>query len=75
MSAPSERPKNRRVKLVGGGYKWTRDRKVGSGGSIKSQRRKLRQAAKGLRGRTDTVAQRKVIKEQIAGLLAQKDGR
>lgn len=76
MSAASERPKNRRVKLVGGGYKWTRDRKADSGGSIKSQRRKLRQAARGLRGRdSDTVAQRKVIKEQIAGLLAQKDGR
>lgn len=77
MSAKSERPKNRRVKLVGGGYKWTRDRSgaSGTGGSLKAQRRKLRQQAKNLRGRKETVAQRKEIKQRIAELLASKDGR
>jgi len=77
MSAKAERPKNRRVKLVGGGYRYTRQSQ-GTGGSLKSQRRKLRQQAKGLRKgpkREDTVAQRKVIKERLAELLAQKDGR
>jgi hypothetical protein len=74
MSAKSERPKNRRVKLVGGGTRKTRSRASESGGSLKSQRRKLRQELKKEK-RNLTVAQRKVIKEQIASLLAQKDGR
>jgi hypothetical protein len=74
MSAKSERPKNRRVKLVGGGYKWTRGGEKATGGSLKARRRALRQNLK--RNKRDmTVSERKAIKEQIAALMAQKDGR
>lgn len=75
MSAKSERPKNRRIKLVGGGYRWTRQGpKNTSGGSLKSRRRSLRHTLK-TKKRDMTVAERKAIKVQIAGLMAQKDGR
>lgn len=74
MSARSEKPKNRRVKLVGGGYKWTRGGDKSTGGSVKAQRRKLRQTLKS-RKRDMSVEERKAIKAQIAQLLAQKDGR
>jgi hypothetical protein len=74
MSAKSERPKNRRVRLVGGGHKWTRTRADAGGGSAKSQRRKLRQTLK-TKKRELTVSERKVIKEEIRKLYAQKDGR
>lgn len=74
MSAKSERPKNRRVKLVGGGYKWTRGGAKTTGGSLKSRRRSLRHTLK-TKKRDLSVAERKAIKQQIADLLAQKDGR
>ena len=77
MSARSERPKNRRVKLVGGGYKWTRsNNEKAKGGSIKSQRRTLRQTVKTKRrsGKL-SVEEHKAIKVRLAELLAQKDKR
>jgi hypothetical protein len=74
MASKSERPKNRRVKLVGGGYKWTRGGTNTTGGSCKSRRRSLRHTLK-TKKRDLSVAERKAIKQQIADLLAQKDGR
>lgn len=41
------RPKRRRIKLVGGGYKFTRERNAGcTGGSMKAERRRLRKLQK-----------------------------
>lgn len=73
MSAKSERPKNRVVKLVGGGTRMTRSSTGGGkGGSLKAQRRALRQSLK--RDKTGrakrlSVAERKAIKERLADLL------
>lgn len=74
MASKSERPKNRRVKLVGGGYKWTRGGVKATGGSLKARRRSLRHSLKRNK-RGMSVAERKAIKEQIAALMASKDGR
>lgn len=80
MSARSERPKNRRVKLVGGGTRRLRGSTDAAtkGGSLKAQRRALRQALKrDKRGKAKnmTVAERQAIKVRLAELLAQKDRR
>lgn len=73
MSARSERPKNRRIKLVGGGYRWTRgDGENKSGGSLKSMRRTLRQQ---LKNKELNPEVRRAMKVRLAELLAQKDGR
>lgn len=69
MSARSERPKNRRIKLVGGGFKWTRGGGK-SGGSLKSLRRGMRRQAKKLTG-----AARKDMKAQVASLMKAKQVR
>ncbi len=51
-SRQSQRPKRRRVKLVGGGFRVTRDTKDNQqGGSMKAQRRTLRKAEKAKRKR------------------------
>ena len=69
----SERPKNRKIKLVGGGYRWTRQANEGTGGgSLRSMRRSLRNQ---LKEKNLTAAQRTVIKQQLKELLARKDGR
>lgn len=79
MSAKSERPKNRVVKLVGGGTRRTRSAAAGTGGgSLKSQRRALRQSLK--RDKTGkakrlSVSERQAIKLRLAELLQQKDRR
>jgi len=72
MSAASERPKNRRVKLVGGGYKWTRQSNAVGTGSLKAQRRSLRHDIKESRM---NPTMRRALKARLAELLAQKDGR
>lgn len=73
MSAKSERPANRRIKLVGGGWRMSRFKNEGSsGGSLKSMRRSLRHE---LKKKSLTPAARRAIKERLAQLLAQKDGR
>lgn len=69
MGARSERPKNRRVRLVGGGHKWTRGGGK-SGGSLKSLRRGMRRQAKKLTG-----AARKDLKAQITALMHAKQAR
>lgn len=46
MSAKAERQRNRRIKLVGGGYRWTREAAPDTGGSMKAKRRAARKAAK-----------------------------
>lgn len=69
MGARSERPKNRRVKLVGGGFKWTRGGGR-SGGSLKSMRRAMRRTAKRLTGDA-----RKNMKAQITALMKTKQAR
>jgi hypothetical protein len=69
MSARSERPKNRRIRIVGGGFRWTRGGGK-SGGSLKSMRRGLRRQAKKLTG-----AARKDMKSQIAALMRSKQAR
>jgi len=51
MAAKSERPRNRRIRLVGGGFRWTREVNAkSSGGSMKAQRRRIRKAEKAKKG-------------------------
>lgn len=80
MSAKSERLKNRTVKIVGGGTRRTRSSSVTGtkGGSLKAQRRALRQSLK--RDKTGkakklSVSERQAIKLRLAELLRQKDRR
>lgn len=80
MSAKSERPKNRVIKLVGGGTRRTRSSSTPGtkGGSLKAQRRALRQSLK--RDKTGkakrlSVSERQAIKSRLAELLRQKDRR
>lgn len=76
MSAKAQRPRNRTVKLVGGGSRKLRQGagpKGSKGGSLKSMRRALRQALKDPRNATPT--QQRAIKEQLKQLLDKKDGR
>lgn len=49
MSSKSERRANRRIKIVGGGYRWTREPHLGTGGSMKAKRRAVRKAEKAKR--------------------------
>ena len=74
MSARSEKPKNRRVRLVGGGYRWTRgnsaSRGAKSGGSIKAIRRGLRKQIKDKRNVTPEV--RKALQTQLREMLVRK---
>lgn len=46
MGAKSERPKNRRIKIVGGGFRWTRQATGKQSGSMKALRRAARKAEK-----------------------------
>lgn len=69
MGARSERPKNRKIKVVGGGIRWTRGGGK-SGGSLKSMRRGLRKQAKKLTG-----SARKGMRDQIAQLMRAKQAR
>ena len=71
VSSRSERPKNRIVKLVGGGERRTRSA-TKSGGGLKATRRALRRQIK---EKKETPATRRALKERLAALLAQKDGR
>lgn len=70
MGAKSERPKNRRVKLVGGGYKWTRSANSSTGSSAKSIRRAMRRKSKFM-----TPEQRRAIKKTIRDMLVAKNRR
>lgn len=73
MSAKAERPKNRRVRLVGGGYRMTRSTPDGkTTGGLKAQRRAMRHA---LKDKRLTPSSRAALKERLRELLAQKDGR
>lgn len=77
MSARSEKPKNRRVKLVGGGFRHTRqENSGGSGSSAKSVRRALRKQAKakGL-SKEQRSAARKFAKQQIREMFIAKNAR
>jgi hypothetical protein len=69
MSARSERPKNRKIRIVGGGFRWTRGGGK-SGGSLKSMRRGMRRQAKKMTG-----SARKNMKDQIASLMRAKQAR
>lgn len=69
MGARSERPRNRRIRIVGGGFRWTRGGGK-SGGSLKSMRRSMRRTAKRLTGDA-----RKNMKAQIAALMKSKQTR
>jgi len=66
----AERRKNRRIRLVGGGYRWLRDSQE-SGGGIKSRRRALRRQ---LRSRNNTPAKRRALKDQLRESLVAKEG-
>lgn len=69
MSAASERPKNRTVKIVGGGSRKARGG-TKSGGSVKAIRRALRKTAKAAMKRGQSgVAAAKAIKVQIQGMI------
>ena len=75
MSASAERPKNRRVKVVGGGYRFTRGG-AKSGGSVKAIRRSLRKKAKELRKRgTSGVTAAKALKERVRELIYRPEAR
>lgn len=69
MSARSERPKNRKIRIVGGGFRWTRGGGK-SGGSLKSMRRGMRRQSKKLTG-----SARKNMRDQIASLMRAKQAR
>lgn len=74
MSAKSERPRNRTVKLVGGGTRRLRGGGgANKGGSIKSMRRAIRQQIKDKRSLTPEA--RRALKHQLTELLKRKDGR
>lgn len=71
MSARSQKPKNRRIRLVGGGFRWTRASNEGkSGGSAKSMRRALRKRGK---DKTLTPESRRAAKEQVRQMLLAKN--
>lgn len=73
MGAKSERPKNRRVRLVGGGYKWTRGGSgTSSGSSSKSARRALRRQIK---DRDLTPSKRRALKDTLRDMLLAKNRR
>lgn len=65
----AERRKNRKVKLVGGGYKWTRE-SSDSGGSIKSRRRSIRRS---IRDKRMTPSKRRALKEQLRETLLREN--
>lgn len=46
MSSRSERPKNRKIKLVGGGVRWSRVPNGTKGGTMKAKRRLQRKLEK-----------------------------
>ncbi len=71
MSAKSERPKRRRIKLVGGGFRRNRQGPSGAG-SAKSARRAMRKSAK---DKNLTIAERKAIKERIREMYWAKNAR
>ncbi len=71
MSARAERQKNRRVHIVGGGFRWTRQSNEGkSGGSAKSMRRAMRRTA---RSKELTPSIRRAAKEQVREMLLAKN--
>jgi hypothetical protein len=49
MGAKSERPKNRKIKIVGGGFRWTRQSTGKQSGSMKALRRAARRIEKAKR--------------------------
>lgn len=68
----SERPKKRRIKLVGGGYRWSREFNGVKGGSVKSMKRGLR---KTIKDRDLTPAKRRAAKEALRNMLKAKNTR
>lgn len=46
MGARSEKPRNKRIRLVGGGFRWTRTPNGVKGGTMKAQRRLARKLEK-----------------------------
>lgn len=70
MGAKAERARRRRVKLVGGGFRFTRS-SASSGSSAKSLRRAMR---KQIKNRKDlTPAKRRAMKEQIRQMYQLKN--
>lgn len=59
----SERPAKRKIRLVGGGFRWNRVAHARTGGSMKSRRRQLLKLAKS-KGRNYLKAQRAANKAQ-----------
>lgn len=73
MSARSERLKNRRIKIVGGGFRYRRSANSGkSGGSAKSIRRSLRKRG---RDKKLTPEVRRAAKAQVRAMLLAKNNR
>lgn len=70
MSARSEKPKNRRIRLVGGGYRWVRGGSK-SGGSIKAMRRTIRKQIKDKRNVTPEM--RKALQTQLREMLTRRN--
>jgi hypothetical protein len=72
MSARAERSKNRRIRVVGGGFRWARASNDGdSGSSAKAMRRAMR---KQLKDRDMTPEKRRAIKALIRESLIRKNG-
>lgn len=73
MSAKAERPKNRRVKLVGGGIRKTRsDGGKSTSGGLKAARRSMRHAIK---DKKLTPAAKAALKARLRELLLVKNAR
>ena len=72
MGAKAERPRNKRIKLVGGGTRMGRQSSGPSSGGLKALRRSLRHE---LKSKKLSIEARRALKARLAVLLAQKDGR
>lgn len=79
MGAKAERGKRRRIKLVGGGYRYSRQSSSNPGGSAKSIRRAARKAAKKETNRVvrkqKLAAIRRHAKERVRELFLAKNSR
>ncbi len=72
MGARAERSKRRRIKLVGGGHRYSRSGNT-TGSSAKSMRRAMR---KQIKSRKDlTPAKRRAMKEQVRTMYLAKNAR
>jgi hypothetical protein len=72
MGAKAQRARRRRIKLVGGGYRYSRSG-ASTGSSAKSLRRAMR---KQIKDRKDlTPAKRRAMKEQVRNMYLAKNNR